>query len=212
MSALRAVVLVEGNSDRIALRSAAERAGRDLAAEGVDVVAMGGVTNTRAFAERYGPHGLDVPLAGLYDAADEHKVRQGLAAAGLGEAHDTDSLAALGFYRCSADLEEELIRAVGVDGGVEAVIEVAGRGTVAAAARAHARPAWLDPRRRAPAVHGLPVRAQGAVRGAARPGAGTEPGPRTVGRRARPRLSHSRKARRIRTLIVRWQEYVPRHG
>ena len=80
---LRAVVLVEGNSDRVALHTLAERRGRDLAAEGVEVVAMGGITNTRAFASRYGPHGLGVPLAGLYDAAEEAKLRHGLAAAGL---------------------------------------------------------------------------------------------------------------------------------
>ena len=64
----RAVVLVEGHSDLVALATLAGRAGRDLAAEGVEVVAMGGVTNTRTFARRYGPQGLDLPLAGLYDA------------------------------------------------------------------------------------------------------------------------------------------------
>jgi len=59
VTTLRAVVLVEGNSDRVALHSLAQRSGRDLAAEGIEVVAMGGITNTRAFASRYGPHGLD---------------------------------------------------------------------------------------------------------------------------------------------------------
>jgi predicted ATP-dependent endonuclease of OLD family len=82
----RTVVRVEGNSDRVALHTLAERRGRNLAAEGIEVVAMGGITNTRAFASRYGPHGLGVPLAGLYDAAEEAKVRHGLAAAGLGAA------------------------------------------------------------------------------------------------------------------------------
>ena len=122
---LRAVVLVEGNSDRVALHTLAERCGRDLAAEGIEVVAMGGVTNARAFASRYGPHGLGVPLAGLYDAGEEAKVRHGLAAAGLGAALEPDGLSRLGFYQCSADLEGELIRAVGV-AAVEAVIEAAG--------------------------------------------------------------------------------------
>jgi hypothetical protein len=122
---LRAVVLVEGNSDRVALHALAERRGRDLAAEGVEVVAMGGITNTRTFASRYGPRGLGVPLAGLYDAAEEATLRRGLAAAGLGTALDPDGLSALGFYKCSADLEGELIRALGVE-AVEAVIEAAG--------------------------------------------------------------------------------------
>ena len=125
VTTLRAVVLVEGNSDRVALQTLAERRGRDLAAEGIEVVAMGGITNTRAFASRYGPHGLGLELAGLYDAAEEGKLRHGLAAAGLGAALDPDGLAGLGFHGCTADLEDELIRALGVE-RVEAVIEAAG--------------------------------------------------------------------------------------
>jgi hypothetical protein len=121
----RAVVLVEGNSDRVALHTLAKRHGRDLDAEGIEVVAMGGITNTRTFASRCGPHGLGVPLTGLYDAPEEAKLRHGLAAAGLGTALEPDGLAGLGFFKCSADLEDELIRALGVD-AVEAVIQETG--------------------------------------------------------------------------------------
>jgi hypothetical protein len=122
---LRAVVLVEGNSDRVALHSLATRVGRNLDSEGIDVVAMGGITNSRAFALRYGPRGLGVRLAGLYDAPEEAKLRHGLTAGGLGAALELDGLSRLGFYKCSADLEDELIRALGVE-AVEAVIEEAG--------------------------------------------------------------------------------------
>jgi hypothetical protein len=122
---LRAAVLVEGDSDRVALHTLAERRGRDLAAEGIDVVAMGGITNIRACASHYGPRGLRVPIAGLYDAPEEAKLRHGLAAAGLVAALDPGALPGLGFYKCSLDLEDELIRALGVD-AVEAVIESAG--------------------------------------------------------------------------------------
>ena len=116
MTTPRAVVLVEGESDRVALRTLAAMSGRDLAGEGIEIIAMGGVTNTRAFASRYGPHGLGLRLAGLYDAADESIVRRGLASAGL---------TAQDFFKCTADLEDELIRALGVE-AVEAVIEAAG--------------------------------------------------------------------------------------
>ena len=122
---LRAVVLVEGDSDRVALHTLADRSGRDLAAEGIDVVAMGGITNTRAFASHYGPRGLGVALAGLYDAPEEAKLRHGLAAAGLGAALEPGGITGLGFYMCSVDLEDELIRALGVE-AVEAVIEAEG--------------------------------------------------------------------------------------
>jgi hypothetical protein len=121
----RTVVLVEGNSDRVALHTLADRLGRDLAADGVEVVAMHGITNTRVLATRYGPKGLDVRLAGLYDTAEEDTLRGGLAAAGLATALEPDGLSRLGFHGCSADLEDELIRALGVR-GVEAVIEAAG--------------------------------------------------------------------------------------
>jgi hypothetical protein len=91
----------------------------------VEVVAMGGITNMRAFASRYGPHGLGVRLAGLYDAPEEEWARRGLAAAGLPAAVEPDGLTGLGFFRCTSDLEDELIRAVGA-ATVEEVIEAAG--------------------------------------------------------------------------------------
>ena len=121
----RCVVLVEGNSDRVALHTLAGRQGRDLAAEGVEVVPMGGITNTRAFATRYGPRGLGLPLAGPYDVGEEAALRRGLAAAGLAAAVQPDGPARLGFHACSADLEDELIRALGTE-AVEAVITAAG--------------------------------------------------------------------------------------
>ena len=120
MTSLSAVVLVEGESDRVALETLAARRGRDLALERVEVVAMGGITNARAFATRYGPLGLGLPLAGLYDVGDEDKLRRGLEAAGL-----SGDLPTLGFHKCTVDLEDECIRALGVE-AVEAVIAEAG--------------------------------------------------------------------------------------
>lgn len=125
MTTPRAVVLVEGHSDRVALCAVAELSGRDLAAEGIQVVAMDGVTNTRAFMLRYGPQGMDIPVAGLYDAPEEVTLRRGLAAAGLPVARKPHGPSELGFYGCSADLEDELIRALGAE-AVEAVVEAAG--------------------------------------------------------------------------------------
>ncbi|HUR74686.1 MAG TPA: TOPRIM nucleotidyl transferase/hydrolase domain-containing protein [Sporichthya sp.] len=113
MDAMRAVVLVEGESDRVALTTLAARRGRDLDAEGVQVVAMNGITNTYAYAVRYAP---EATLAGLYDAAEEGHLRTALARAGVSA--DT-------FFGCEPDLEYELIRALGAE-AVEAVIEAAG--------------------------------------------------------------------------------------
>jgi hypothetical protein len=111
----RAVVLVEGVSDRFALEVLARRRGRDLDAERVAVLAMDGATNIARFLDRYGPAGLDLRVAGLYDSAEERFFRRGLERAGFEVGPATADLEKLGFFVCSADLEDELIRAVGAD-------------------------------------------------------------------------------------------------
>jgi Overcoming lysogenization defect protein-like, TOPRIM domain len=120
---LRAVVLVEGISDRAAVESLAERRGRDLAAEGVSVVPIGGAQAIGRFLARFGPQGLCLRLAGLCDAGEEPEFRRGLERAGLGAGLTRDGMERLGFYVCEADLEEELIRALGADAVLEAVHE-----------------------------------------------------------------------------------------
>jgi hypothetical protein len=118
-------VLVEGVSDQVALEAVAARRGRDLAAERVAVVPMGGARNIRHFLERFGPRGLDLRLAGLCDAGEEGDFRRGLDPAGLGSDLGRADMEALGFYVCVNDLEDELIRCVGA-AAVEQVIETQG--------------------------------------------------------------------------------------
>jgi hypothetical protein len=110
---LRSIVLVEGPSDGAVFRALAERRGRDLDAAGVSIVAMGGYGNLGRFLEQYGPAGLGVPLAGLYDAPEERHFQRGFERAGFGSALTRADLEALGFYACDADLEDELTRAMG---------------------------------------------------------------------------------------------------
>lgn len=110
---LRSIVLVEGKSDGAAVQALARRQGRDLDAEGVSIVAMGGYGNVGRFLERYGPSGLDIRLAGLYDAPEERHFRRALARAGLGSNLTRADLEALGFYACDVNLEDELTRALG---------------------------------------------------------------------------------------------------
>jgi OLD-like protein len=119
------VVLVEGMSDQRALEALAERRGRNLVAEGVSIVAMGGATAVGRYLERFGPKGLDLRLAGLCDAGEERKFRRGLERAGLGSNLTRADMEALGFYVCVADLEDELIRALGA-AAVEKVIDAQG--------------------------------------------------------------------------------------
>lgn len=118
----RAIVLVEGVSDQLALEALARRRGRNLEAEGVSIVPMGGATNIGSCLNRYGPQGLDVRLAGLCDAGEEGDFRRGLERAGLGTSLTRAEMERIGFYVCFADLEDELIRALGV-ADVERIIE-----------------------------------------------------------------------------------------
>jgi hypothetical protein len=122
---VRAVVLVEGVSDQVAVETLAERLGRNLHAEGVSVVPIGGAQAIGAFLEQFGPNGLDARLAGLCDAGEERDFQRGLERAGLGSDLTRAEMEALGFYVCVADLEDELIRALGA-AAVEVVVNAQG--------------------------------------------------------------------------------------
>ncbi|MER7493008.1 TOPRIM nucleotidyl transferase/hydrolase domain-containing protein [Streptomyces pharetrae] len=101
---VRAVVLLEGPSDAAAVDALATSRGRDLAAEGVCVLAMGGAMSVGRFARLLGPPGLGLRLAGLCDEAERRYYARGFELAGA---------APQDFFVCAADLEDELIRALG---------------------------------------------------------------------------------------------------
>jgi hypothetical protein len=132
-------VLVEGLSDRCALEALAERRGRNLGAEGVFVVPIGGAQAVGRFVNLFGPQGLDTRLAGLYDAAEESDVRRGLERGGVGSRLTRVDMERLGFYACVADLEDELIRALGAD-AVERV--VGAQGELGSFRTLQKQPAW----------------------------------------------------------------------
>jgi len=122
---VRAVVLVEGLSDRAALHALAAMKGLDLAAERAAIVAIGGATNISRYLELDGPQGRGLLLAGLCDAGEEWAYRRRLTHAGFGAELTRTRMEQLGFFVCDLDLEDELIRALGVD-AVEQVIEQQG--------------------------------------------------------------------------------------
>jgi hypothetical protein len=123
--AQRTVVLVEGISDQLALEALAERRARNLEAEGVSVLPIGGAQAVGRYVEELGPRGLNVRLAGLCDAGEEDDFRRGLERGGLGSNLTRTDMEELGFYVCVADLEDELVRSIGA-AGVEQVIAAEG--------------------------------------------------------------------------------------
>jgi hypothetical protein len=139
VAGIGAVVLVEGTSDQAALAALAERRGRDLAAEGVSIVPIGGAHAIGRFLDLYGPQGLDLRLAGLCDSAEEGDFQRGLKRAGLGSHLARAELERLGFYVCVEDLEDELIRALGA-GSVEAVVDA--QGELGSFRTLQKQPAW----------------------------------------------------------------------
>ncbi|WP_189900086.1 TOPRIM nucleotidyl transferase/hydrolase domain-containing protein [Streptomyces cellulosae] len=103
---VRTVVLLEGLSDAAAVGALAARHGRDLATEGVCVLPMGGAMNVGRFSALLGPRGLGLRLTGLCDEGELGYYARGWERAGAGSD---------GVLVCAADLEDELIRALGVE-------------------------------------------------------------------------------------------------
>ena len=122
---MNGVILVEGVSDQLALEALAARRGRDLEAEGISIVPIGGAHAIGRALRRFGPGGLDVRLAGLCDAGEEGAFTSGLERAGLGTSLSRSDLEALGFFVCEIDLEHELVRALGA-GAVLKIVEEQG--------------------------------------------------------------------------------------
>jgi len=121
---VRTLVLVEGDSDVAALRALARLLGCDLDPHRIYIQSAHGVTNySRLLVEflRTHPGGR---FCGMYDAADEGHVRRALAYAGIPIDAD-ECLESFGFFACVADLEDELVRALGVE-AVERVLEAQG--------------------------------------------------------------------------------------
>ncbi|MEV6209423.1 TOPRIM nucleotidyl transferase/hydrolase domain-containing protein [Kitasatospora sp. NPDC051914] len=131
---VRTAVLLEGPSDLAAVETLAARYGRDLPAEGVCVIPMGGAMNVGRYATLLGPPGLGLRLAGLCDVGEQRFYDRALEGVGAPRR---------GFFTCATDLEDELIRALGV-ARVEEVLRAEGD-----------LPAWHTFVRQ-PAQHGRP--------------------------------------------------------
>jgi hypothetical protein len=102
----RVVVLVEGASDAAAVELLADGIG-----PGLEVVAMGGVTNTAHHVRRLADRRPPPALLGLCDRGERRfleRVRPPLD----------------GIFVCDRDLETELIRAVGAAGVLEVLAEL----------------------------------------------------------------------------------------
>jgi len=107
------VILVEGESDRLAVEALARRRGVDLPRTGVEVVVLGGAQAIGRHLRGRHERGDRRRLTGLCDAGEEALFRRCLERHGLGPITGRHGLEARGFFCCDRDLEDELIRALG---------------------------------------------------------------------------------------------------
>jgi hypothetical protein len=126
------LVLVEGISDQMAVETAAAGRGRDLEAERVVVVPIGGAHAIGRFLATLPPAG-GRRIAGLCDLREEHLFHRGL--------RDLAGVERLGVHVCVDDLEDELIRALGT-AAVEALFD--SQGDLGSLRSLQGQPAWRD--------------------------------------------------------------------
>ncbi len=119
-------MLVEGRSDEIAVRTLARLRGRDLDAEGVAVLAVGGAQAIGRSLAVYSAAGADTTLAALCDRREEPGVRRAFERVGLAPAAARAGPAQVGLFVCERDLEDELVRGLGV-AATEAVLDAHGK-------------------------------------------------------------------------------------
>jgi hypothetical protein len=102
----RAIIVVEGVSDQIAVDTAAQILGRDLPDDGVIVMPIGGAHAIHRTLLQCRERSPDISIAGLCDAAEQDEFRR---------AADHAVPDRFRFFVCVADLEDELMRAAGPD-------------------------------------------------------------------------------------------------
>jgi hypothetical protein len=134
------VVLLEGPSDVAAVRAVAAAFDVTDSAHRYQLINMGGVTNIRRHLVALRAASAPVRVIGMCDAGEAQFFARALEVNGDGTHYATD-LAEHGFYVCDADLEDELIRALGPERVVSVLWRLGLRGHLATFQR---QPAWRD--------------------------------------------------------------------
>jgi hypothetical protein len=134
------VVLLEGPSDVAAVRAVATAYGVTDSAHGYRLIDMGGVTNIRRHLETLRTESVRVRVLGMCDAGEARYFVRALQAMGDGPSGEGEP-APHGFSVCEADLEDELIRALGPERVVSILCRLGLRETLATFQR---QPAWRD--------------------------------------------------------------------
>ena len=134
------VVLLEGPSDVAAVRAVAAACGVTATAHRYELIDMGGVTNIRRHLMALRTASVPTRVIGMCDVGEARFFVRALQSRCDG-LQPREVLAEHGFYVCDADLEDELIRAL----GPERVVSVLGRlGLGGRLTTFQRQPAWRD--------------------------------------------------------------------
>jgi hypothetical protein len=133
------VVLLEGPSDVAAVRAVAAAYGVTTRVHAYQLVDMGGVTNIRRHLAAIRTASVPVRVIGMCDAGEAQVFVRALQVSADG-VHEAE-LAERGFSVCDADLEDELIRALGPARVVDVLCRLGLAGRLATFRR---QPAWRD--------------------------------------------------------------------
>jgi putative ATP-dependent endonuclease of OLD family len=112
----RAVVAVEGPSDRIMLHAVARAQGLDLDQAGICVVVVHGADHFPDAYRLFGPRGFDITLLALVDEKEAPILAKALTCPAADLGHH-------GVLICRADLEDDCVRGLGVARCVELLTE-----------------------------------------------------------------------------------------
>jgi hypothetical protein len=134
------VVLLEGPSDVAAVRAVAAASGITATAHRYQLIDMGGVTNIGRHLAAFRTASAPVRVIGMCDAGEARCFVRALQVNGDGPHREAD-LADHGFHVCDADLEDELIRALGPERVVSVLCRLGLQGRLTTFQR---QPAWRD--------------------------------------------------------------------
>jgi hypothetical protein len=117
------ITFVEGVSDRLAILALARKRGLSLDALGVSIVSLNGAGILTWYLKLFGPSGFQLPVCGLCDSDHLSEWSNVLQNAGLGTGLTQATMETIGFFVCTRDLEDELIKSLGEVKVIQIMVE-----------------------------------------------------------------------------------------
>jgi predicted ATPase len=122
------IMFVEGPSDHLAILALAKKKNLSLDSLGVSIVTLNGAGILTWYLKLFGPSGFGLSLCGLCDSDHLSEWSKVLEGAGLGTNLSQATMEAIGFFVCVRDLEDELIKALGLAKVIQIIDQIGDNG------------------------------------------------------------------------------------